>query len=149
MGMILMSCSGYDPLHASKTWHEFDTIVKRQQIVNHFQLPIHKEIAERLEKVRQQGKKGNHDEVVLMSMVKDGLLKIFENESHRVKTLDMFVYPGFVSCFPLEPSIHPYDGVFTGRLSVCNFCRQTNSTPWVTPRAGHWRSRRTLPLHIQ
>jgi hypothetical protein len=119
VGMILMSCSGYDPLHATKTWHEFDAIAKRQKIVTHFQRPVLKEIAERFEKLREQGRKGNLDDIILMSMVKDGLLHNFGAESKKAaKSLDSFIYPGFVSSFPLEPSIHPYDGVFTGRLSV-------------------------------
>ena len=114
--MILMSCSGYDPSHASKFWHEFDAILKRQTIVTQFHLPIAQELAQRHEKLQKQGRQDNNY-TVLMSMVKDGLLQLFDNE----RTFDSFVYPGFVSSFPLEPSIHPYDGVFTGRVSVTIF----------------------------
>ena len=113
VGMILMSCSGYDPSHASKTWREFDAILKRQAIVTKFLNQNNKEFAQRFNALQKPGCNTDHHSV-LMSMVKDGLLHLFDNS----KTYDSFVYPGYVSSFPLEPSIHPFDGVFTGRVSV-------------------------------
>jgi hypothetical protein len=155
--MILMSCSGYDPSHALKTWHEFDAILKRQAIVTQFHHPIAQEIAQRHEKLQKQGRGDNlqyNNYTVLTSMVKDGLLQLFGNE----KTFDSFVYPGFVSSFPLEPSIHPYDGVFTGRVSVTIFllyiptdcgCMAPALSLWLTPIAGAGRPRRAMSLHLQ
>jgi hypothetical protein len=127
--MVLMACSGYHPSHAAKLWHEFETISNRQAMLVRFFMPYHNIIQERLEALKKKGENGVL-RMVLESMVKDGLLHMFDddNDSGVGKTHDSFVYPGYVTSFPLEPSIHPYDGTFTGRVSVlvqrCSSCTQ-------------------------
>ncbi len=128
VGMVLMACSGYHPSHAAKLWHEFETISNRQAMLARFFMPYHNIIRERMEALEKNGHKAGENGVlrmVLESMVKDGLLHMFDydNDSGAGNT---FVYPGYVSYFPLEPSIHPYDGTFTGRVSVqrCSSCTQ-------------------------
>jgi hypothetical protein len=124
VGMILMACSGYDPSHAAKLWHEFDAIYKRQAAYAQFFAPYNAILAEKRAALEQKGHKSGLERLMLQSMVKDGLLHVYNDEgSGADETYDSFVYPGYVSSFPLEPSIHPYDGVFTGRLSVALRCR--------------------------
>ena len=122
--MILMACAGYDPSHAAKLWHEFDAIYKRQAVYAQFFAPYCAILREKRAALEKKGHKSGLERVILESMVTDGLLHMFDNGSGSGSgsgggdTYDSFVYPGYVSSFPLEPSIHPYDGVFTGRLSV-------------------------------
>lgn len=120
VGMILMACAGYDPSHAAKLWHEFDAIYKRQAVHAQFFAPYCAILREKRAALEKKGHKSGLERLILDSMVTDGLLHMFDNGSGSGggDTYDSFVYPGYVSSFPLEPSIHPYDGVFTGRLSV-------------------------------
>jgi hypothetical protein len=118
VGMIMMACSGYDPSCAVSVWHEFDTIIKRQMLVTKFFSPIVQEIQSRLLEIHAASKNqdpNNTMRSVVMSMVKDKKLEFLDK---REKRLQFAVLPGYVSQFPLEPSIHPYDGVFTGRITV-------------------------------
>jgi hypothetical protein len=125
--MILMACSGYQPSHAVSLWHEFDTIIRRETLVCEFFHDIYSEVAKKLESRKEQRALSNKEksivpqmndvDAVVMSMVKDGTLAYFD-QGARSWMFDRAILPGYVSNFPLEPSIHPYDGVFTGRITV-------------------------------
>jgi hypothetical protein len=146
VGMIMMACSGYDPSCAVSVWHEFDTIIKRQMLVTQFFSPIVQELNARLVENHSASKNQNSMESVIMSMVRDKKLEFLDK---REKRLHFAVLPGYVSQFPLEPSIHPYDGVFTGRITVGHYCRVTYSSPPCSRRADIGRPHWTLSVHIQ
>jgi hypothetical protein len=157
VGMILMACSGYDPSHAAKLWHEFDAIYKRQAAYAQFFAPYNAILREKRAALEKKGHKSGLERLILDSMVKDGLLHIYsDNGSSAGETYDSFVYPAYVSSFPLEPSIHPYDGVFTGRLSVegaacggMSLASELSARCHVTPCADSPGSCRALSLPVQ
>ncbi len=114
VGMVMMACSGYDPSRAVSLWREFDAIAQRQKLTAEFFRPIVQEICGRRDKFDPS----NYQDplaMAILSMVKDKQLEFLDR---REKRTHMAVLPGYVSSFPLEPTIHPYDGVFTGRITV-------------------------------
>jgi hypothetical protein len=112
--MVMMACSGYDPSSAVSLWHEFDTIAKRQMLMGAFFAPVYTEIQKRTAEYAA-AKCPNPAAKAVATMVRDNKLQFLNKREKRVH---MAALPGYVSSFPLEPSIHPYDGVFTGRITV-------------------------------
>ncbi len=130
----MMACSGYDPSCAVSLWHEFDTIAKRQMLLGAFFAPLYQEIQKRTAEYAA-AKCPNPAAKAVATMVRDNKLQFLNT---REKRAHMAVLPGYVSSFPLEPSIHPYDGVFTGRITVGIFAPIsllffTRRRCWVTP----------------
>jgi hypothetical protein len=112
--MVMMACAGYDPSCAVSLWSEFDTIAKRQMLMGAFFAPLYQEISKKTAEFAAS-KCPNPAEKAITTMVRDNKLQFLNK---REKRAHMASLPGYVSCFPLEPSIHPYDGVFTGRITV-------------------------------
>jgi hypothetical protein len=111
--MVMMACSGYDPSCAVSLWHQFETIAKRKKLFGQFLSPLYDELNLRMAAF-DAAKCSNSYAKAVTTLVAENKLQFYQQERRAY----MAVLPGYVSSFPLKPSIHPYDGVFTGRITV-------------------------------